>query len=562
MHAYENALEVRTDVPGVSVYLDGTYLGKSERFGEINIFRLDDIKPGSHTLKCTYQDYDPYSDRVNIKDEGTTNIQVNFMLKQVKAQDITEEGEGQQLKKTGVIIVRSKPTGATIYLNGMIMMKNEDEIMPTDAKFLEIPIGTMTVKCTFSESKSLKGTFTLAAGDTVRVMADFFENVMTIKVQYRVTIASDPEGKIYLGGKYVGYGSTSARLDPGSYNVKIEKEGYKTINKTIQVTGEDLHTFKLEQTSAPVEIKSEPESGAEVWIQGKMVGKTPYYDSHLEAGTYNVELRKNGYQTVKKQITIVAGKSFKDTIIMNEYSGSVIIDAPNSLIYIDNNYFGKDKIVAKLTPGLHIISARRDYHYNDDKQVDIKLDEKISIQLEPKPKTGFLTVTAKEIHDHKKAEGLKIFVDNKDTKEITQSTLELPAGEHFITLRDPDYTTISQKVTIKEKQNVYANFDVESYSWYRNKAKSWRTNGWIGTLSTILFTGTGILMNTQANNAYDDYNSATTSEDALDLRDKTEQYENYRNICYGSASVTCIYAIISWIVSGNYNSKAQPEVRQ
>ena len=365
LFAYENALEVRTDVPGVSVYLDATFVGKSEfKFG-FNIFRLDNIEPGLHHLKCTYQDYEPFTSSVDIPNEGTANIQVNFMQTEWDIEDITEEGEGQQIKKTGVIIVRSKPTGATIYLNGRTVPNpnDDDEITLTDAKLGNIAVGSINVKCTFGINNSLEGTFTLAAGETVRVMADFFENTMKIKVKYRVTIASDPEGKIYLGGRYIGYGSTSIRLDPGSYTLKIEKEGYKTINKTIQVTGEDLHTFKLEPTSASVEIKSKPESGAEVWIQGKKVGTTPYYDSHLEAGTYDLELRKNGYKTVKKQITIIAGTSFKDTITMNKYFGTVIIDALNSLIYIDNNYFGRDNVVAKITPGLHTISARRDYHY-------------------------------------------------------------------------------------------------------------------------------------------------------------------------------------------------------
>ncbi len=562
LSAYENALEVRTDVPGVSVYLDGKYIGNSERFGEINIFRLDDIKPGSHTLKCTYQDYEPYTSSVEIPNEGTANIQVNFLLIEWDVEDITEEGEGEQIKKTGVIFVRSKPTGATIYINGIIPINEDDEIIPTDAKLKQIPIGKITVRCAFGDSKNLEGIFTLASGDTVRVMADFFENIMTIRVQYRITIASDPEGKIYLDGKYIGFGSEIVRLSPGTYIVKIEKEGYKTVTQAINITGEDLYTYKLQPTSAPVEIQSTPESGAEVWINGKKVGTTPYYDSQLEAGTYDLKLKKNGYQEVKKQITIVAGKSFKETISMTEYSGTVKINAPNSLIYIDNNYFGRDKLEAKLAPGIHNVAAKRDYYYNDEKQVEVKLNEEISVTLEPKPKTGFLTVTAKEIYDHKKAEGLKIFVDNKDTKEITQSTLELPVGEHFITLRDPDYKTISQKVTIKEKQNVYANFDVESFSWYRNKAKSWRTNSWIGTVSTVLLAGAGVLMNTQANNAYDDYSNATSTDDALSFRDKIEKFENYRNICYGSASIASIYAIFSWIKSGAYNSKAKPEVRQ
>ncbi|MDP8314696.1 MAG: caspase family protein [Candidatus Celaenobacter antarcticus] len=107
LFAYENALEVLTDIPGASIYFDGKYIGISENFGEFNLFRLDDIKPGLHSLKCTYNEYEPFTRSVEIPNEGIAKIQANFMQTKWDVEDITDEGMGKQVKIRGIKIKTS-----------------------------------------------------------------------------------------------------------------------------------------------------------------------------------------------------------------------------------------------------------------------------------------------------------------------------------------------------------------------------------------------------------------------------------------------------------------------
>lgn len=56
-----------------------------------------------------------------------------------------------------------------------------------------------------------------------------------------------------------------------------------------------------------LEVSTNP-NGAELWMQGKMLGKTPL-KQQSPAGVYSIELRLAGYKTLSKEVDIKAGKS-------------------------------------------------------------------------------------------------------------------------------------------------------------------------------------------------------------------------------------------------------------
>ena len=54
---------------------------------------------------------------------------------------------------------------------------------------------------------------------------------------------------------------------------------------------------------AQIEIKTEPK-GAEVLINGKSLGKTTPALVQVEAGNYDIVLKKDGYQPVVKSVSV------------------------------------------------------------------------------------------------------------------------------------------------------------------------------------------------------------------------------------------------------------------
>ncbi len=98
---------------------------------------------------------------------------------------------------------------------------------------------------------------------------------------------------------------------------------------------------------ANVKINSEP-SGAEVYINGELKGKTPLTLT-LAYGTYQLELKKSGHKDIKKELT-VNGKTRDINIELTENNRFVIDVDPEQnytslkfpyTVYLDGNFTGK-----------------------------------------------------------------------------------------------------------------------------------------------------------------------------------------------------------------------------
>jgi hypothetical protein len=74
---------------------------------------------------------------------------------------------------------------------------------------------------------------------------------------------------------------------------------------TIDVSEEDLKIF-------PVKVRSEPK-GADVFVDGKLVGKTPYH-GHYPLGEHRIVLRKEGYFEHSEELEVDINTPFVDNV--------------------------------------------------------------------------------------------------------------------------------------------------------------------------------------------------------------------------------------------------------
>jgi formylglycine-generating enzyme required for sulfatase activity len=94
---------------------------------------------------------------------------------------------------------------------------------------------------------------------------------------------------------------------PGSYYVVAQKEGYRKLKESIKVKyGSDSSlTYKLLKLPGLLEVVSQPVTGAEVLVDGSVIGYTPLSPTELEAGNYELSIVAQRYlpdvQTVEIQ---------------------------------------------------------------------------------------------------------------------------------------------------------------------------------------------------------------------------------------------------------------------
>jgi TolB-like protein len=119
-------------------------------------------------------------------------------------------------------------------------------------------------------------------------------------------ISSKPNAaNIYLDDKQVG--KTPLKLEkisPGQHNLKLELQGFVTFNETVAVEKNKIKTISADLKEIfTVSISSTP-SEAEVIVNSKNVGKTPFKSSTAEDTKLEIELRKENYNVWKKSFVI------------------------------------------------------------------------------------------------------------------------------------------------------------------------------------------------------------------------------------------------------------------
>lgn len=127
-------------------------------------------------------------------------------------------------------------------------------------------------------------------------------------------IISDPPGAtIYLD--YVNTGFTTPHtftgLTPGSHLAALSLTNYQTMSGTeVIISGQTITSVVTMVPTVPlgrIIVSSNP-SGANIYLNLAMAGQVTPYTFALLPGEYYIEVKKDGYTTASKNITLVANQ--------------------------------------------------------------------------------------------------------------------------------------------------------------------------------------------------------------------------------------------------------------
>jgi hypothetical protein len=149
----------------------------------------------------------------------------------------------------------------------------------------------------------------------------------------RLLVRSTPAGaRVFVDGREVGVTPVTMRdLGRGAHAVRIVREGYRTAERRVAITGArpaQSVTVSLlraaEPTPAPapstpatvgrytgtVFVDSRP-TGATVYVDGRQVGTTPLQMDDVDAGSHVVRMERDGYNRWSSAIRVVAGERIR-----------------------------------------------------------------------------------------------------------------------------------------------------------------------------------------------------------------------------------------------------------
>ncbi|MCK4731421.1 MAG: PEGA domain-containing protein, partial [Methanophagales archaeon] len=96
----------------------------------------------------------------------------------------------------------------------------------------------------------------------------------------------------------------------GSHTIKLSKSGYNDYTRTTSViAGETKRiNLNLRQATGSISVTSSP-SGASVYLDGSLKGKTPKTITGVSAGSHTIKLSESGYIDYTRTTSVKAGET-------------------------------------------------------------------------------------------------------------------------------------------------------------------------------------------------------------------------------------------------------------
>lgn len=147
-------------------------------------------------------------------------------------------------------------------------------------------------------------------------------------------------------------------LQIGKQKILLKQDGFKPLEKEITVSEKDVLKIdaSLEQLYGKLAITSNPD-GADVFIDGSNVGKTPLTLESVAAGVRDIKVQKGAMTSIKK-ITVAEGKENSADFKLQALVGYLkFLINPWAKIYIDGREYGASPPLdnLELKPGTYKI---------------------------------------------------------------------------------------------------------------------------------------------------------------------------------------------------------------
>ncbi|QSZ67018.1 PEGA domain-containing protein [Methanofollis aquaemaris] len=274
---------------------------------------------------------------------------------------------------------------------------------------------------------------------------------------------NDYKGTIEKGELNVAVLTTAAPY----HTVKVEKDGYYTASAPIggyPAIGETSTVYLTlnpiptppPPTTGTLSVSSSP-SGAKVYVDGSYYGRTPQQVHGLAAGTHNLEVRLDGYDTWSSSQRVRAGETTSVRADLNphvSYGSLYITSSPSGAkVYLDGKYEGKTpRTITGVNEGRHYVELEEAGYQEWTGPVTVVAGQQTyvsaTLNSNPKPVSGTIDVFSNPV-------GAYIYLDGEyqgRTYPEGYVIIGVTPGTHTVTLKLTGYTDVSSSVNVNSGQ--------------------------------------------------------------------------------------------------------------
>lgn len=280
-------------------------------------------------------------------------------------------------------------------------------------------------------------------------------NKETVKPQidYFIINTDQPNAMIYIDDEYVGRQEVKKTYNVGSvHTYRIECDLYHTEEGTVTIKDKVFIDKKLRPAFGYINIITQPQSGANIFIDGKYIGVSPCMTEKLKSGAYTIKAVKEMFNTTEQTFTVTDGNTTEAVLNMSsDYITINISTDAESDIYIDNVYKGRGSWTGLLQEGSHYVEARKASHNSTFQTINITKTNNETIVIEaPQPIYGYLNIDSSPYN-------ADIYIDGKYCGKTPDIIENIIVGEHELVLKKEGYSDLKRNIRIKDGETLSLN---------------------------------------------------------------------------------------------------------
>ena len=295
--------------------LDGISKVQGNVIGDIKEYSSEKwvyLSKGTKEIRIIPMHYKPL--RVYFPDFGIDGVE----SKRTYVLDLVIQNMGAEPVDAGgnFYALSVQPKNAVVTIDGVLQPSSSDGEYSA-----MLPYGTHTYKVEAGGYISKSGSFVVSSGDMTPVSVSLLSAMASVSIT-----CPTPAVSLYVDKKAVGNSPWSGSLKEGMHLVEVRKSGYRSQQKTIQLAQQqklDVTFGELVAIQGNLSVNYKP-FGADVYVDGKKLGQSPRVFNGLLVGNHQVEVRKDGYATDRKSVSISEGQtaSITGTLASNAVASS------------------------------------------------------------------------------------------------------------------------------------------------------------------------------------------------------------------------------------------------
>jgi len=274
-------------------------------------------------------------------------------------------------------------------------------------------------------------------------------------------VACQPvDAEVYLNGEYTGKASVknSLRMEDlleGRYRLDLIAPGYRNWSDTVDLAPKSVVTVNASLSALPgnLIVNSEPVD-ADVYLDGKSVGKTPLEIKNVAEGEHRLKLELVNFYPSEEKVFVNSGQSTRSNATLRIRMGVMDITSNpvGASVSLNGRFFGKTPLfLDKVEPGQVTLEITAPSYRSFRDLYIVKPSDTIIIRESLKLRTGYLTVvsTPREvvvrIEEHGRIRKLGV------TPVVKES---LNVGEYKIWLEKENYYPNEKTFTVETDEET------------------------------------------------------------------------------------------------------------